>query len=85
MIPKDWKVFHHYLDYTEAQCEAGRLTMEGIPVRVESDMLLPGLNTEYRVLIPIIFEEQAQQIMAESTFTEEELNNLADATSQQTE
>lgn len=85
MIPKHWKIFHRYLDHSQAQLEVGRLNIEGVPAMIDPDMLIPGLNREYRVLIPIIFEEQALQIVQASEFTEEELNSLAIATQPQKE
>jgi hypothetical protein len=51
--------------------------MEQVPCRVASNETLPGLATEFAVLVPVELLHRAQWILQQTNFSEEELTYLA--------
>ncbi|MBS0365913.1 MAG: DUF2007 domain-containing protein [Proteobacteria bacterium] len=77
-MPNDnWSAVATFADPISAQALAGRLTSEELPCQVVSNESIPGLATEFAVLVPAELLQRAQWILEQAHFSEEELTYLA--------
>jgi len=72
-----WSVVASFGDRISAQALAGLLESEAMQCLVISNGPVPGLGTEFAVLVPGAQLRKAQFIRAQSTVSEEELTCLA--------
>jgi hypothetical protein len=73
----EWQVVTSLLDVPSAQIPAQRLIFEGVPARVISDPQLLGDGRYCEVQVPSELADRARWLLAESQFTDEELNFFA--------
>jgi hypothetical protein len=73
----EWQVVTSLLDVPSAQILAQRLIFEGVPARVISDPQLLGEGRYCEVQVPSELADRARWLLAESQFTDEELNFFA--------
>jgi hypothetical protein len=72
-----WSVVATFADPISAEALSGRLTSEDVPCQVVSNDTLPGLATEFAVLVPTELLHRAQWILKQADFSEQELTYLA--------
>jgi hypothetical protein len=73
----EWQVVASLSDVPSAQILAQRLIFEGVPARVMSDANLLGEGRNCEVQVPSPLVHRAKLVLAESQFTDEELNYFA--------
>jgi hypothetical protein len=73
----NWQTVASLSDAPSAQILAQRLIFEGVPARVMSDPHLLGEGRNCDVQVPSPLVHRAKWLLAESQFTDEELNFLA--------
>jgi hypothetical protein len=77
-VPDDtWSVVATFADPLSAEALAGRLNSEDVPCQVSSNQTLPGLATEFAVLVPAELLHRAQWVLKQVNFTDQELTYLA--------
>lgn len=77
-MPDDtWSVVATFADSLSAEALSGRLTSEEVPSQVVWNGALPGLATEFAVLVPAELLHRAQWILKQVDFSEQELTYLA--------
>jgi hypothetical protein len=77
-VPDDtWSVVATFADPISAEALAGRLTADEVPCQVVSNQTLPGLATEFAVLVPAELLHRAQWLLKQTNFSEQELTYLA--------
>jgi hypothetical protein len=77
-VPDDtWSVVASFADPLSAEALAGRLTSEDLPCQVSSNQTLPGLATEFAVLVPTELLRKAQWVLKQVNFSDQELTYLA--------
>lgn len=76
-MPRTWEQFEVVGDAASAELLAGRLRVDGVPAKVESQSPIPGLNEGFRVLIPAGMAQHARSIVASAQPSEAELIYLA--------
>jgi len=72
-----WSVVAKFGDRISAQALFGLLEAEQVPCYFASNEVVPGLGTEYAVLVPSELLHRAQWIRQQSTVSAEELTDLA--------
>jgi hypothetical protein len=72
-----WSVVARFGDPISAQALFGLLESEKLPCYFASNGAVPGLGTEFAVLVPTELLARAQRIRAQSQVSEEELTFLA--------
>ena len=77
MSDDTWSAVATFGDPISAEALCGRLTSEEVPCRVVSDETLPGLATEFAVLVPAELLHRAQWVLKQADFSEQELTYLA--------
>ena len=75
-MTEGWQTIEVFDDEISAQAMAGRLRVDGVPVAVKSDRLVPGVGT-FHVVVPTELADRARWILAQAESTEAELNYLA--------
>jgi hypothetical protein len=73
----DWSVVATFGDRISAQALVGLLDSEKLLCRLASNEPLPGLGTEFAVLVPTHLLHRAQWIREHAQVSEQELNFLA--------
>ena len=77
-MPDDtWSAVATFTDSISAEALAGLFKSEDLPCRIASNETLPGLATEYAVLVPAELLHRAQWIMKQAPVSEQELTYLA--------
>lgn len=77
-MPDDtWSVVATFADPLSAEALSGRLTSEEVPSQVSSNQTLPGLATEFAVLVPAELLHRAQWVLKQVNFSDQELTYLA--------
>lgn len=77
-MPDDtWSAAATFADSISAEALAGLLRSEGVPCRVASNETLPGLATEFAVLVPSELLHRAQWVIKQAQVSEQELDYLA--------
>jgi hypothetical protein len=74
---QEWQTVASLSDAPSAQILAQRLIFEGVPARVMSDPQLLGEGRNCEVQVPSALAHRARWVLAESQFTDEELNYFA--------
>jgi hypothetical protein len=74
---QEWQTVASLSDVPSAQILAQRLIFEGVPARVMSDPQLLGEGRNCEVQVPSVLAHRARWVLAESQFTDEELNYFA--------
>ena len=77
MTRNGWSVVAKFGDRISAQALFGLLEAEQVPCYFASNEVVPGLGTEYAVLVPSELLHRAQWIRQQSTVSAEELTDLA--------
>ena len=77
MPDETWSVVAAFADPISAEALSGRLNSEEVPCQVVSNETLPGLATEFAVLVPTELLHRAQWILKQADFSEPELTYLA--------
>jgi len=77
-VPRDdWSVVATFGDRISAQALVGLLDSEKVLCRLSSNEPLPGLGSEFAVLVPTKLLHRAQWIRAHAQVSEQELTYLA--------
>jgi hypothetical protein len=77
MNATDWSIVATFGDRISAQAVVGLLDSEKLPCRLISNEPLPGLGSEFAVLVPKDLLHRAKWICAEARVSEQELTFLA--------
>ncbi len=77
MNATDWSIVATFGDRISAQALVGLLDSERLPARLISNEPLPGLGSEFAVLVPQELLRQATRIRDEARVSEQELTFLA--------
>jgi hypothetical protein len=77
MSPGDWSVVDKFGDRISAQALYGLLEAEKVPCYFASNEVVPGLGTEFAVLVPTHLLHRARWICEQSRVSEQELADLA--------
>jgi hypothetical protein len=72
-----WSVVASFGDQISAQALSGLLKSESLPCLMISNAAVPGLGTEFSVLVPTPQLRKAQLIREQNRVSDEELNYLA--------
>ena len=80
MLTDDWRVLATFGNRIGAQALVGLLDSEGLACRFASNEPVPGLGTQFAVLVPTALLQRAQRLWAQSQVSEQELTDLALAT-----
>ena len=72
-----WSVVASFGDQISAQALSGLLKSESLPCLVISNAAVPGLGTEFSVLVPTPQLRKAQLIREQNHVSDEELTYLA--------
>jgi hypothetical protein len=72
-----WSVVAIYGDRISAQALVGLLESEQLPCYLASNAAVPGLGTEFTVLVPSEFLRKAQRTVEQARVSEQELTSLA--------
>ncbi len=72
-----WSVVASFGDQISAQALSGLLKSESLPCLMISNAAVPGLGTEFSVLVPTPQLRKAQIIREQNRVSDEELNYLA--------
>ncbi len=72
-----WSVVASFGDQISAQALSGLLKSESLPCLMISNAAVPGLGTEFSVLVPTPQLRKAQLIREQNHVSAEELNYLA--------
>ena len=73
----DWDIFKIFETHASADILADHLNAEGIPTQVIAEKLEAGLESEFQVLVPSELVHRARWVLANSEFTDNELNFIA--------
>jgi hypothetical protein len=77
-VPDDaWTAVASFSEPLSAEALAGRLTNENVPSQVSSNQTLPGLASEFAVLVPTELLHRAQWVLKQTNFSDQELTYLA--------
>jgi hypothetical protein len=74
---KGWPLFQVFADPVSAEVACDRLRLEHVPARVETRSLENARETQYCVFVHDSLVHRARWILAQLSFTDEELNYLA--------
>jgi len=74
-----WMSIAVYPDRASAEAALGLLAADDLPAYISSDAYVPGLGTNFSVLVPSDLLPRARWILRESALSEEELTELATA------
>ncbi|HEY6456876.1 MAG TPA: hypothetical protein VIY90_16495 [Steroidobacteraceae bacterium] len=74
---KGWSVVATFGDRILAQALLGLLESEQLPCYLASNAAVPGLGTEFTVLVPSQFLRKAQRTVEQASVSEQELTELA--------
>jgi hypothetical protein len=74
---KGWSVVATFGDRISAQALVGLLESEKLPCYLASNAAVPGLGTEFTVLVPSEFLRKAQWTVEQARVSEQELTDLA--------
>lgn len=77
MSATDWGIVATFGDRISAQALVGLLDSEKLPCRLISNEPLPGLGTQFAVLVPQELLRQATRIREAAQVSEQELTFLA--------
>ena len=77
MSATDWSIVATFGDRISAQALVGLLDSEKLPCRLISNEPLPGLGTQFAVLVPQELLRQATRLREEVRVSEQELTYLA--------
>lgn len=77
MVDEGWSVVAAFGDRILAQALLGLLESEGLQCLIVSNGAIPGLGTEFAVLVPTELLRKAQSIREQSRASDEELTYLA--------
>ena len=80
-MPSDWSVVATFSEKILAEAFLEVLDAEGLPARIASNGFIPGLGTEFSVLVPGPLLQRAQGLREPSQVSEQELTSLATAQS----
>jgi len=72
-----WSVVATFGDRISAQALVGLLESEKLPCYLASNAAVPGLGTEFAVLVPAEFLRKAQRTVEQARVSEQELTDLA--------
>jgi hypothetical protein len=72
-----WSVVAKFGDGISAQALVGLLESEKLPCYLASNAAVPGLGTEFAVLVPTDFLRKAQRTVEQARVSEKELTYLA--------
>jgi hypothetical protein len=72
-----WSVVAIFGDRISAQALVGLLECEKLPCYLSSNAAVPGLGTQFAVLVPTEFMPKAQRTMEQARVSEQELTSLA--------
>jgi hypothetical protein len=72
-----WSVVAKFGDRISAQALVGLLESEKLPCYLASNAAVPGLGTEFAVLVPTEFLRKAQWTVEQARVSEQELTYLA--------
>ena len=79
MVSSGWDTAVVVCDTISAHAVLGRLCAEGIVARIECDTALLGAARQCRILVPSALLRRAKCTLWESSFSDEELADLATA------
>jgi hypothetical protein len=77
MNATDWSILATFGDRISAQALVGLLDSEKLPCRLISNEPLPGLGTQFAVLVPQELLRKATRLREEAQVSESELTFLA--------
>ena len=77
MNATDWSILATFGDRISAQALVGLLESEKLPCRLISNEPLPGLGTQFAVLVPQELLRKATRLREEAQVSESELTFLA--------
>ena len=76
-VRDQWSVVATFGDKVLAEAALGLLEDQKLPARITSDGFVPGLGSEFKVLVPEQLLERAQSILERPDVSEQELADLA--------
>jgi hypothetical protein len=77
-VPREgWSVVATFGDRISAQALVGLLESETLPCYLASNAAVPGLGTEFAVLVPSDLLRKAQRTVEQARVSEQELTYLA--------
>lgn len=77
MSDDDWISAADYSDKVTAEALLGLLTAEGVPAYIKSDEHVPGLGSNFSILVPADRLRRAQWLLKQTRVSEKELTYLA--------
>ncbi|HEX3839069.1 MAG TPA: hypothetical protein VHW25_19090 [Steroidobacteraceae bacterium] len=77
MAIEGWSAVATFGDRISAQAVVGLLESERVPCYLASNAAVPGLGTEFTVLVPADFLRKAQRTVEQARVSEQELTDLA--------
>jgi hypothetical protein len=75
--PQQWVIVAQFPDVASAQVTIGLLQTERVPVRLQRNSLIPGLDLQCDVEVPSEYSHRARWILQHCNFSDAELNFLA--------
>jgi hypothetical protein len=75
--PQQWVVVAQFINVASAQVTIGLLQTERVPVRLQRNSLVPGLDVQCDVAVPSEYAHRARWILQHCNFSDAELNFLA--------
>jgi hypothetical protein len=77
-VPNEqWSVVTTFADKVLAEATLSLLAAEGLPARLESNAFIPGLGSEFTLLVPEQLLRRAQWFLEHPAVSEQELTYLA--------
>ena len=77
-MPSDgWSVLATFGDRISAEALLGLMESEKVPGRIASNEVVPGLGSEFAVLVPTEQLKKAEWVRSQARVSEQELNYLA--------
>jgi hypothetical protein len=73
----EWCPFLAFRDRVSAGIVAAILESESVPITIETGSLFAGVEADFCLLVPSSLAHRARWVLAQSDFTDSELNFLA--------
>ena len=77
MQGEDWTSFKRFTDKGSAEAVSIVLEAEGVPCRIDTPESVTGIEGIFHLMVPQSLEHRARWILAQSNYTDSELNYLA--------
>ena len=77
MEKQEWEPFLGFASRASADVVAIILESEEVPILIEASHLVAGIESDFVIFVPAHLAHRARWVLAQSDFTESELNYLA--------